>query len=666
MFNTHQGEGLPLVGRRYAADDTTCAAADHRSGAPRSRDIVDLYREHERRIHAYCLRHLGDPLDAEDATQETFMRAAARLEGVSGDPAAYLSAIARNVCCDLRAARRRHDQAETTLDGLERADVAPGPEQTTAERSILNGAVHALSRRECALLVHRFAGYSYEETAERLGLTVKVVSVSLVRARQRVRHMAAVGLTAAGSGLGLRRLHECLSRRAAAMADRLRPDGMLTMQQTALAMGSLVLLAVMGPQTGTAPLVLQRPAAVHATRTSDSSVGSIQGHAGTGQTSGGVAGAGGTRRPDAPRAVGAPPPGASPTAVLPLPWFATDQRQVSFDSFTASPSYASDHTVFAAGQITHCSGVECAVIFKSDDGGRSWQRRTYLGGGAYNRGPVVLGPSYPNPALIYAATPEGLQRSDNDGSQFTPVAPAVYATAAPLTGRSGGALILVGSADAPGVTWLYDPQQKLALPGPVIPDHMMAAGMVSLPAEQGVMVIAHATPSASSAGMATPAALVVCAVDGCNRVEGSGLSASGDLALRLSPSFATDHTLAVWSLDTLWISRDGGHSLHPVVHLEGGEVTAVALAPGSTTTPVVTVAERFSTYPNATVRLLTSNDDGTSFTSVGGSTWQSVQQINALAWLPDGHLLAGLVGTNDQSNGIRCSGDGGATWALSC
>ena len=48
-------------------------------------DLVDLYRRHERRIFRLCRAYLMNPADAEDATQETFMRAAGRLGSLSGD-----------------------------------------------------------------------------------------------------------------------------------------------------------------------------------------------------------------------------------------------------------------------------------------------------------------------------------------------------------------------------------------------------------------------------------------------------------------------------------------------------------------------------------------------------------------------------------------------------
>jgi hypothetical protein len=297
-------------------------------------------------------------------------------------------------------------------------------------------------------------------------------------------------------------------------------------------------------------------------------------------------------------------------------------------------------------------------VFKSQDGGRTWQRRSQLG--PYNLGPIVLLPTYPTPPAIYAATPEGLQRSDTDGNQFTPVAPSVYATAAPLTDGSGHVVMLVGSADSPGATSIYDPARAALGPGPVLQDRMVAAAMAMLPGGRDVLVLAHATPSATSGTMSTPAELQRCSVDLCTRVGGT-IAIPGGVDLALSPVFAVDHTLAVWSSDTVYLSGDGGSSLHIAMHVTGGEVTAVALGSGT-----LTVAERLTTFPSSTVSVLTSNDGGATFQAIGGSAWATVDQVNALAWLPDGHLLAGLVGSTVQTNGIRCSSDHGATWSLSC
>jgi RNA polymerase sigma-70 factor (ECF subfamily) len=394
------------------------ARADGDPQSPRP-DFVELYRQHERRIYSYCYRHLGNRADAEDATQETFARAAIRLPGVSGDAAPYLSAIAHNVCYDARIARQRRQSREAPLDSLDRAAIGCGPEETTADRSVLVRILTALNGRQRAMLVQTYAGYSYEEIAARMGLTVKVVSVSIVRARQHLRRIGATGLTAIGAAAMLRRLGGRVSRQAAATADRLQAEGLAALQQAAFVAASLALLAVAAgsPLHGATAVLHGRPSLQTGAQLSASAQVAPAPARRTGAT---PAPTPAIRAALPPVQSAAPPPAT-------LPWLAEDQTEMTFTSFTASPSYSSDHTVFATGWVTACQ-AQCGVLFSSTDAGRSWRKLSSAL--LYIDGPIVLLPSFPAAPQMLAATSIGLQRSDDGGRSFAPVVPVPSAVAA--------------------------------------------------------------------------------------------------------------------------------------------------------------------------------------------------------------------------------------------
>jgi RNA polymerase sigma-70 factor (ECF subfamily) len=148
-------------------------------------DLVDLYREHERRIFALCMRFVANPADAEDLTQETFLRTAHNLDRLNGEAHAYLGAVARNLCLnELR--RRRRGQAAATL--LETRAVAHA-DDAAVDRGLLRGAWANLTPSQRALVVDRFAGFSYEEMSQRTGRSVSAISVALTRARERARKL---------------------------------------------------------------------------------------------------------------------------------------------------------------------------------------------------------------------------------------------------------------------------------------------------------------------------------------------------------------------------------------------------------------------------------------------------------------------------------------------
>src|SRR5437867_2663019 len=70
-------------------------------------DLGRLYAELGGRIRDMCRSYLGNEADAQDALHETFARAAPRLGTLSGDPKAFLFAVARNVCIDEHRRRTR-------------------------------------------------------------------------------------------------------------------------------------------------------------------------------------------------------------------------------------------------------------------------------------------------------------------------------------------------------------------------------------------------------------------------------------------------------------------------------------------------------------------------------------------------------------------------------
>ena len=78
--------------------------------AARAADGLDARLEqHRAELTAYCYRMLASPFDAEDAVQETFIRAWRGIDGFEGRAAlrSWLYRIATNVCLDMLNARDR-------------------------------------------------------------------------------------------------------------------------------------------------------------------------------------------------------------------------------------------------------------------------------------------------------------------------------------------------------------------------------------------------------------------------------------------------------------------------------------------------------------------------------------------------------------------------------
>jgi len=142
-------------------------------------------------VYNLCLRMLGNPGEAEDATQESFWRAyrAIRRYNLGRPFGTWLLAIAAHHCIDLLRSRKT---APTSLEALqpqqELLDPSPGPELSAeaAERErALSAAMEKLDPEDRAALMMRYwYDMSYEEMSEALSLSTGAVKSRLHRARR--------------------------------------------------------------------------------------------------------------------------------------------------------------------------------------------------------------------------------------------------------------------------------------------------------------------------------------------------------------------------------------------------------------------------------------------------------------------------------------------------
>jgi RNA polymerase sigma-70 factor (ECF subfamily) len=168
-------------------------------------DVGDLFEEHGARVLTFAVRMLGNRADAEDATQETFVKAYRRAHtfACGCTPSTWLFAIARNTCLDVLRARRPRsfDALEEivtqTREGRAGDADAGGDAAACAERQwyveavregCLLGTLACLSADQRAAFVLRvLCGTSTTDTAAVLGRTENAVRVLTHRARRSLK-----------------------------------------------------------------------------------------------------------------------------------------------------------------------------------------------------------------------------------------------------------------------------------------------------------------------------------------------------------------------------------------------------------------------------------------------------------------------------------------------
>jgi len=167
-------------------------------------EFTALAQRHRRELHVHCYRMLGSFEDAEDAVQETLLRAWRRRETFEGRSTlrAWLYRIATNACLDLLAKRRPQPATggevlwlqpypDRLLDELP-ADGADEPEtaavaRETVELAYVVAVQHLAPRPRAVLVLRDVLGWPAKDVAELLGDSVNSVNSALQRARAGMR-----------------------------------------------------------------------------------------------------------------------------------------------------------------------------------------------------------------------------------------------------------------------------------------------------------------------------------------------------------------------------------------------------------------------------------------------------------------------------------------------
>ncbi|MGW6014219.1 RNA polymerase subunit sigma-70 [Streptomyces sp. NPDC055210] len=184
---------------------------------PRDGGFDALVEAHRRELRAHCYRILGSYDEAEDLTQEAFLRAwRARdtLEDV-GNPRAWLYKIATRVCLDFLRTHNRRPAPYEPVPGMDSGDGPPPPSLPwlqpfpddqlpetpvprhepdeeavageTLELVFLTAIQQLPPRQRAAVILRDVAGWSAKETADLLGASQASANSAVQRGRTALR-----------------------------------------------------------------------------------------------------------------------------------------------------------------------------------------------------------------------------------------------------------------------------------------------------------------------------------------------------------------------------------------------------------------------------------------------------------------------------------------------
>ncbi len=168
-----------------------------------TRELELALEQHRRELTAYCYRMLGSPFEAEDAVQETFLRAWRAYSRFEGRAAlrSWLYRIATNVCLDMLSGRERRarpidlgparEPIESNLNiPPEVTWIQPIPDpaveaesRETIRLAFVAALQHLPPRQRAVLILCEVLRWKASEVAELLETTVASVNSALQRAR---------------------------------------------------------------------------------------------------------------------------------------------------------------------------------------------------------------------------------------------------------------------------------------------------------------------------------------------------------------------------------------------------------------------------------------------------------------------------------------------------
>ena len=159
--------------------------------------FTQLLKSNRDRVYSHALYCLRDPEDAQDVTQEAFVKLWHNLENIEpGKAESWLKKVAHNLCIDV--IRKRQSQRNNfgfadpeALDRLPAHAFGCAPEDALIldrrQRALLEAMDTLTPETRSVMVMHYFQEMKLQEIAEALDKTVSALKVQIHRARKSLR-----------------------------------------------------------------------------------------------------------------------------------------------------------------------------------------------------------------------------------------------------------------------------------------------------------------------------------------------------------------------------------------------------------------------------------------------------------------------------------------------
>lgn len=151
----------------------------------------ELIRRHSTALYAFIYRMVGDPADAEELTQEAWVKAWRALSGFKGKSEfkTWLFKIGMNLAFNLKKRRKPAAELSEILPAANGVEPVVVFEQKRREQVIQAALAQLPPDQRTALVLNIYQGMSYREIAQVMGRSVRAVDALLFRAKTNLRQI---------------------------------------------------------------------------------------------------------------------------------------------------------------------------------------------------------------------------------------------------------------------------------------------------------------------------------------------------------------------------------------------------------------------------------------------------------------------------------------------
>jgi RNA polymerase sigma factor (sigma-70 family) len=150
-------------------------------------NLESVFRKYSAYVYRICLRYARRPEDAEDLTQEVFLKIHHQLSAFRNDSllTTWIYRIAVNQCLDFLRTRKSQNRLNLDyLDDMVLKNLAPGGDQVQARIDLEKILSHADERTRFILFLTLAEGMNYSDVGELLGVKKSAIAKVVSRFRE--------------------------------------------------------------------------------------------------------------------------------------------------------------------------------------------------------------------------------------------------------------------------------------------------------------------------------------------------------------------------------------------------------------------------------------------------------------------------------------------------